>query len=142
VHQYVPGYFNDTTTGLPGNDDTGAMASFSAFVMMGLFPNPGQNLYFLTAPMFPEVSITNQVSGKVATVRTINFDPKGKNVYIQSVKYNGKDYTKSWIGHEFFTQGGTLEISVGETEGEWGTKDADVPPSPAGGGAFLMERGV
>ena len=42
----------DSTAGLPGNDDTGAMASFTAFCMMGLFPNPGQNVYFITAPFF------------------------------------------------------------------------------------------
>ena len=27
AHSYVPAYFNATTTGLPGNDDSGAMVS-------------------------------------------------------------------------------------------------------------------
>ncbi|RDL31123.1 putative alpha protein [Venustampulla echinocandica] len=130
VHQYVPGYFNDTVTGLPGNDDTGAMASFSAFISIGVFPNPGQNIYFLTAPLFPSISITSPVTGKMATITTSNFDPEGKRIYIQSVKYNGKVYEKSWIGHELFTEGGVLEFEVGDVESErWGRERESLPPS-------------
>jgi putative alpha-1,2-mannosidase len=41
AHFYIPRYFSATPGGLPGNDDSGAMGSFLAFSMMGLFPNPG-----------------------------------------------------------------------------------------------------
>ena len=43
-HSYIPSMFNDTLVGIPGNDDSGAMGSFLALSMMGLFPNPGQNV--------------------------------------------------------------------------------------------------
>ena len=42
AHFYIPEYFQPTNGGLPGNDDSGAMGSFVAFSMMGLFPNPGK----------------------------------------------------------------------------------------------------
>lgn len=42
AHQYIPSQFNDTISGIPGNDDSGAMGSFAALVMMGLYPNAGQ----------------------------------------------------------------------------------------------------
>jgi putative alpha-1,2-mannosidase len=42
AHQYIPSLFNDTVAGIPGNDDSGAMGSFEALVMMGLYPNAGQ----------------------------------------------------------------------------------------------------
>jgi putative alpha-1,2-mannosidase len=42
AHQYIPSLFNDTIAGIPGNDDSGAMGSFEALVMMGLYPNAGQ----------------------------------------------------------------------------------------------------
>ncbi|KAG9238018.1 alpha-1,2-mannosidase, putative subfamily [Amylocarpus encephaloides] len=140
VRSYVPAYFNDTTTGLPGNDDTGAMASFSAFVMMGLFPNPGQDLYFITAPMFKElrVRVGGEGDGKEAVVRRIG---NKDEVFVQGVKLNGESYGKSWISHEFFRKGGLLEVEVGDTEGMWGTREEDLPPSPAynGGLGRMME---
>ncbi|KAF2757209.1 putative alpha-1,2-mannosidase [Pseudovirgaria hyperparasitica] len=128
VHTYIPSRFNSSYTGLPGNDDSGAMGSFSAFSMMGLFPNAGQNVYLISAPFFESWSI-NMGNDTVATVKTVNFDPAYKNIYIQSVTLNGGQYKKSWIGHEFFAQGWTLEITLGDAESDWGTKDEDLPPS-------------
>ncbi|CAA9964125.1 Glycoside hydrolase family 92 protein [Pyrenophora teres f. maculata] len=129
AHFYIPSSFNDTLSGLPGNDDSGAMASFAIFSMFGLFPNPGQNVYFITPPFFPSLSITNPLTNATATIRNINFDNAYKNIYIQSAKLNGETYTRNWIGHEFFTKGGTLELELGDKESEWGTNAEDRPPS-------------
>jgi putative alpha-1,2-mannosidase len=107
------------------------VASFAAFLTIGLFPNPGQNIYFITAPLLASISLKSPLTGKTATISTTNFDPTGKKIYIQSAKLNGKAYTKSWIDHSFFTDGGKLEIVVGDTEGTWGTAKADLPPSAA-----------
>lgn len=125
----IPSRFNASHAGLPGNDDSGAMASFTIFSMMGLFPNPGQNVYFITPPFFESVSVTSQITNKTATIRNVNFDKEYKAIYIQSAKLNGEAYTKNWIGHEFFTQGWTLEFVLGERESDWGTKVEDRPPS-------------
>lgn len=97
--------------------------------MIGLFPNPGQNVYFITPPFFESISIANQLTNKTATIRNNNFDPSYKNMYIQNVKLNGQNYTKNWIGHEFFTQGWTLELELGDQESSWGTRLEDRPPS-------------
>lgn len=129
AHSYIPSYFNVSTTGLPGNDDSGAMGSFLAFSMIGLFPNPGQNIYFITPPFFEAVSFTHPVTKKMATIRNINFDPSYNNLYIQHAKLNGKTYTRNWIGHEFFTEGWTLELTLGNQESTWGTGEQDIPPS-------------
>ncbi|KAL7623300.1 hypothetical protein AAE478_006981 [Parahypoxylon ruwenzoriense] len=130
VHYYIPSQFNTSTAGIPGNDDSGAMGSFVALSMMGIFPNPGQDIYFITAPFFPSVSITNRATGNTATIRTVNFDTAYKNIYIQSAKLNGEDYTKNYITHSFFLEGGTLELTLGDKESTaWGTSEDDVPPS-------------
>ncbi|KAI9711856.1 MAG: hypothetical protein M1820_002001 [Bogoriella megaspora] len=129
AHGYVPAYFNATTTGLPGNDDSGAMGAFTIFTMIGLFPNPGQNVYLISAPFFESVSITYPGTNHTSTIRNTNFDPTYTNVYIQNATLNGKPYTKNWIGHEFFTQGMTLELTLGSNESSWGTADEDLPPS-------------
>jgi putative alpha-1,2-mannosidase len=136
AHQYIPSLFNDTVGGIPGNDDSGAMGSFSTFVMMGLFPNAGQDVYFITPPFFQSVSITNGQTGNVATIRSVNFDPGYKNLFIQSATLDGVPYTRNWLQHRFFLEGGVLELTLGPEESEWGTRPEDVPPSlgPYGNG--------
>ena len=129
AHQYIPSLFNDTISGIPGNDDSGAMGSFEALVMMGLYPNAGQDVYFITPPFFEEVSIRNQQTGNAAVIRNINFDPNYGNIYIQSATLNGVPYTRNWLQHSFFLEGGVLELTLGPAESEWGSRPEDVPPS-------------
>ena len=129
AHFYIPSQFNDTVNGIPGNDDSGAMGSFAALTMMGIFPNAGQDVYFITPPFFEEVSIRNKVTGNTATIRNVNFDPGYENIYIQSATLDGKPYTRNWLGHGFFRDGGVLELTLGRNESAWGTRAEDLPPS-------------
>ncbi|PLB50006.1 hypothetical protein P170DRAFT_354590 [Aspergillus steynii IBT 23096] len=129
AHFYIPSQFNTSVSGIPGNDDGGAMGSFAALSMIGLFPVHGQDVYLISAPFFKEISIRNKVTGKVATIRALNFDAGYKAIYIQSVKRDGKPWSRNWIGHDFFAEGGALEVELGEKESEWGTRIADLPPS-------------
>lgn len=129
AHTYIPSQFNNTDAGIPGNDDSGAMGSFVAFTMMGIFPNAGQDVYFIVPPFFESVSITNGLTGKKATIRNVNFDPSYRNIYIQKVTRNGKPWTRNWIDHSFFTEGGVLELTLGPEESTWGTREEDLPPS-------------
>ena len=141
VRAYIPDYFSPTPAGLPGNDDSGAMGSFVAMAMMGLFPNPGQSVYLLTVPFFESVSIFSPLTGKTATVKTINWTEfnkanatggaAGGNGFIQSAMLDGKPYTRNWIGHDFFTEGRELVLVLGKEESDWGTRAEDLPPSLA-----------
>ena len=128
-HFYIPAFFAPTDAGLPGNDDSGAMGSFLAFSMLGLFPNPGQNVYLIIPPYFESVSVTSPLTGKTAMIRNVNFDPTYKNVYIQSATLNGVPYTKNWIDHSLFTEGKELVLTLGAKESAWGTAVKDLPPS-------------
>ena len=129
AHFYIPSQFNSSVNGIPGNDDSGAMGSFAALTMMGIFPNAGQDVYFITPPFFEEVSIRNKATGKTATIRNIGFDPDYEAIYIQSATLDGVSYTKNWIGHAFFRDGGVLELTLGRNESAWGTRVEDLPPS-------------
>ncbi|KAH8884609.1 glycoside hydrolase family 92 protein [Thozetella sp. PMI_491] len=128
VHRYIPSQFNASVNGIPGNDDC-AMGAFSAFAYMGFFPVAGQDVYLLSPPLFREVRIRARTPGKWAIIRVTNFDPTYEKKYINAAKLNGKTYTRSWISHEFFMKGGLLEFQVGATEGDWGTREEDLPPS-------------
>jgi len=130
AHHYIPSQFNDTVAGIPGNDDSGAMGAFSTLAMMGMYPVSGQDVYLITPPFFREVNITNGITGKTATVRSVNFDAAYKNIYVQSVTLNGSPYRRNWITHNFFAEGGVLELVLGPVEStSWGTAMEDLPPS-------------
>lgn len=128
-HYYIPSQFNDTVVGIPGNDDSGAMGSYSTLSMMGLWPMSGQNVYLINPPFFREVNLTNPLTGNTATVRSVNFDADYENIYIQSATLNGEPHTKSWIAHSFYVDGGVLELTLGRNESDWGTGQEDLPPS-------------
>ena len=140
IHFYIPSQFNTTLEGIAGNDDSGAMGSFVALSMMGTFPNPGQDVYYITPPFFPSISVKSGQTGNTATIRNVNFDPSYKDIYIQSATLNGANYTKNWLSHSFFLEGGTLELTLGSTESTWGQGDVDLPPStsPTGNSSMAM----
>lgn len=129
AHFYVPAFFSPTNAGLPGNDDSGTMGAFLAFTMMGLFPNPGQNMYFIIPPFFESVNITHPITKKTATIRNINFDASYNAIYVQKATLDGKPYTRNWIDHSFFTEGKELLLTLGRNESDWGTNIEDLPPS-------------
>jgi putative alpha-1,2-mannosidase len=50
--------------------------------------------------------------------------------YIQSVTWNGKPWTKSWIAHADLAKGGTLVFEMGDTPNkQFGMAPEDRPPS-------------
>lgn len=128
-HSFIPSAFSAAKDGIPGNDDSGTMGAFASFSMMGLYPNAGQNVYLITPPYFQSVNITSPISNKTATISVQNFDPTYKSIYIQNATLDGKPYSKNWLTHDFFTDGGQLVLNVGARESAWGTQVADLPPS-------------
>lgn len=133
VHRLVSQNFNTSAGGLPGNDDSGAMSAWLVFVMLGMFPNAGQNVYSLTAPFFESWSITNKLTGKTATMRVVN-GTFGSGLSIGNVWVNGEVWYPNWIGHEFFTEGWTMEMELREVESGWGMGIYDMPPSLSNNG--------
>ncbi|AEO66584.1 glycoside hydrolase family 92 protein [Thermothielavioides terrestris NRRL 8126] len=129
-HFYIPSSFRPTPDGLPGNDDSGAMGAFLAFAMIGLFPNPGQDVYLITPPFFEEVNVTHPLTGRTARVRALGLDPPAyANLYIQSATLDGRPYSRNWLDHSFFTEGKELVLTLGRNESAWGTRVEDLPPS-------------
>ncbi len=116
------------------------MGSFIAFSMLGLFPNPGQNVYLIIPPYFESVSITSGQTGNTATIRNINFDAAYNNIYIQNATLDGKPYTKNWIDHSFFLEGKELVLYLGPQESTWGTGAGDLPPSLSTAGMGNLTR--
>ncbi len=51
IRDIISLHFNDTPNGLPGNDDSGAMSSWLAFHLLGLYPLAGTDTYLIHSPL-------------------------------------------------------------------------------------------
>jgi putative alpha-1,2-mannosidase len=96
--------------------------------MTGFYPaNPCGGEYVFGSPVFDEVSV-KLPSGKTMKIKAKNNGKK--NIYIQSVKLNGRPYTKTYIDHATLLDGGELEFEMGIVPNKkWGLAGKDLPAS-------------
>ncbi|WP_455587391.1 GH92 family glycosyl hydrolase [Bacteroides sp.] len=107
-------YLN-TPAGLCGNEDCGQMSAWYVFSAMGFYPvDPISGKYEIGTPLFPEMKM-HLSNGNTFTVTAPTVGKE--NIYIQSVKLDGKPYNKSCITHEQIVRGATLELEMGNTPG-------------------------
>jgi predicted alpha-1,2-mannosidase len=118
--------YSDKIDGMINNEDCGQMSSWYIFSAMGFYPVcPGDGQYIIGAPLFDEVAI-NLENGK--QFKVIAKNQSAKNIYIKSIKLNGKPYTKTYLQHKDIMKGGTIEFEMSATPNkELGSKKADMP---------------
>lgn len=101
--------------GLCGNEDVGQMSAWYVLTAMGIHPIcPGDNKYQITSPVFNKIEVkldSDYYQGKKFVIEAKNNSPQ--NVYIQSMKLNGKPLDRFWISHEEIVSGGLLEMEMG-----------------------------
>lgn len=128
--------FTDQRSGIPGNDDSGAMSSWFIFQSLGFYPDAGQDFYLIGTPSFPEADLMLS-SGKVLRIIARNMDSEHINRYIQSATLNNVPLETSWFRHSQIIDGGTLVFTMGSSPGKWGT--TNLPPSMSDPGRSTCE---
>ncbi|MFT3738306.1 MAG: GH92 family glycosyl hydrolase [Breznakibacter sp.] len=124
IRLIIDKHYNTSRSGIPGNDDSGAMSSWLAFHMMGLYPNAGMPYYLINTPYFKK-TVIHQENGKDFSIIANNLNDKNK--HIKSAILNGVPFEKAWITHQDIEQGGTLILEMaGKPSATWGTTP---PPS-------------
>ena len=109
VKELLEKHFTTKPNGIPGNEDTGTMSSWAIFSMMGFYPDcPGVPEYTLTAPAFDKVTI--KLDPKYWGTDKLVIRKEG-NGYIQSIRVNGKKYSKFRISHKQLVHAGELVFS-------------------------------
>lgn len=124
VRQIVNDNYTDAPDGLPGNDDSGAMSSWYAFHVMGLYPNAGQSYYLLHAPLIPEWTL------QLCNGKTLHAILKGKGTHFECVTLNGKVLEDARLEHADLMQGGELVFYVSTKrlkEGNHELSSAELP---------------
>jgi len=103
--------YTDQPDGLSGNEDCGQMSAWYVFSSIGFYPvNPSNGAYIFGSPLFDEVTLNIPGQNQFKIFTKNNSD---ENIYIQSVKLNGKDYKYSYITHKQILEGGELEFVMG-----------------------------
>ena len=109
-------YYNNSPSGLPGNDDCGVMSAWLLYSMMGFYPDcPGNMDYQLTSPVFDKITIQlnpKYYKGKEFVITAKNQNEK--NLYIQSMQLNGKPHKKYTLNHVDIVNGGRLNFELSD----------------------------
>lgn len=123
INRVLNEQYSSKIDGLPGNDDLGTMGAWYVFACIGLYPEiPGIGGLTINTPIFSSVKV-HLKEGDI-----IIKGGSEKNIYIKSMKLNGKPYDSTWLDWERLCKGAMIEYGTsGKPDMKWGTKI--LPPS-------------
>ncbi|KAI5119228.1 hypothetical protein M0805_002154 [Coniferiporia weirii] len=134
--------------GIPGNDDSGAMAALLTFHILGLYPVPSSKQLLLNSPLLSAFTIHNDFLNTSTKFTVSGFDstslsatpPSNSSLYVTNVTINGKAHDSlCWISFDDVVGGGEIVISVDNDAGAaqtrgCGSSGQALPDSLATGG--------
>jgi predicted alpha-1,2-mannosidase len=110
VHKILTELYDNTTTGLSGNEDCGQMSAWYIFSAMGFYPvNPANGVYEFGSPVLQN-AIIHLPGNKTFRIEVSN----PGSTYIQSVFLNGHPYHGHFIRHSDIIQGGLLKFVMSD----------------------------
>jgi predicted alpha-1,2-mannosidase len=120
LHEVVKTQYGNKPNSLSGNDDCGQMSAWYMFTVMGFYPVcPASDYYAIGSPSLPK-AVFHLSNGKKFTMTAENLSDQ--NIYVQSVKLNGKDWNNAFFPYSELKNGGTLVFTMGpEPSKTWGT---------------------
>lgn len=124
LHQVMDSQYGNKPNSLPGNDDCGQMSAWYVFTAMGFYPVcPASDYYVIGSPGVAK-AVVRLSNGKTFTMTAKNLS--SENIYVQSVRLNGKDWDNPFLPYDQLKNGGTLDFVMGGKPSQWGT-NPDVP---------------
>ncbi len=128
VRRLLTEMYKNAPDGIIGNDDCGQMSAWFLFSSLGFYPvDPVSGAYVFGSPLFERAQVS------LGGARTLVVEAKGNRPdtpYVQSVAWNGRPWTKSWIDHATLAKGGTLSFVMGaKPNPAFGRDPKDRPPS-------------
>ncbi len=110
VRRILDEFYKPAPDGLIGNEDCGQMSAWYVLSASGFYPvTPGDGLYVLGTPLFPEVKYHLE-NGKTFTVRARNVSSANK--YISSAALNGVKKDAPILTHEELMSGAILDLEM------------------------------
>jgi predicted alpha-1,2-mannosidase len=130
IHQIAAEFYKAEPAGYIGNEDAGQMSAWYVMSAMGFYPvNPCGRIYLIGSPLLDSFTITLE-SRKQFHIKAHGLSKN--NIYIQSVRLNGKPMENVWIPHRVIVSGGMLEFEMGPKPSKWGIDSEPVPLADGG----------
>jgi predicted alpha-1,2-mannosidase len=127
VRRLLTEMYRNDPDGVIGNDDCGQMSAWFILSALGFYPvDPVSAVYVLGSPLFDAATV-KLGSGRILRVRATGNGPACP--YVQSVRWNGRPWTRNWIAHADLAKGGELVFAMGPSPSRFGTAPEDRPPS-------------
>jgi predicted alpha-1,2-mannosidase len=128
VREVLNKLYNYTPDGYCGDEDNGQTSAWYVFSALGFYPvTPGSGEYVFGSPLFSKVTL-NFENGKKLTIEAPGNSKD--NIYVRSIKLNGKVIKKNFVSHNDLIKGGTLIFQmVSEPEIKRGTEESAFPYS-------------
>ncbi|WP_455352008.1 GH92 family glycosyl hydrolase [Streptomyces sp. SYSU K217416] len=125
--------------GYHGDEDNGEQSAWYLFSALGFYPLVmGSGEYAVGSPLFTKATVRLD-NGRKLVVRAP--ENSARNIYVQSLKVNGKQWQSTALPHDLLARGGTLDFAMGPRPSSWGTGTNAAPvsitqddkvPAPAG----------
>jgi predicted alpha-1,2-mannosidase len=113
IRMLLESFFTDTVQGIPGDEDGGGLSAFVVFSMLGFYPvTPGVPVYDVGSPVFDKATIHLKNGKDFVILANHN---SHENKYVQSIRLNGHTLNQIWFRHANIADGGTLELTMGDT---------------------------
>ena len=120
LHEVIKTQYGNQPNSLSGNDDCGQMSTWYIFTALGFYPVcPASDYYVIGSPAVRK-AVMHLSNGKKFTM--LAEDLSEQNIYVQSVKLNGRNWTTPILPHRELKSGGTIVFTMGpEPNKDWGT---------------------
>lgn len=120
--------YQPTPDGYCGDEDNGQTSAWYIFSALGFYPvTPATDQYILGAPLFKNAKIHLE-NGKTIEIKAENNNEE--NRYVNSLKFNGKKYSKNWLSHSELMKGAILNFDMtSEPNKQRGSDEKDYPYS-------------
>jgi predicted alpha-1,2-mannosidase len=113
--------------GYPGDEDNGATSTWQIFSALGFYPlQVGNDNYVIGSPLFTRATV-HLDNGRSIVVNAPN--NSRSNVYVQSLRVNGKAWNKVYLTGDQLRNGAVLDFTMGSKPSSWGTGKNALPPS-------------
>jgi predicted alpha-1,2-mannosidase len=110
VREAMRKLYKPTPDGYCGDEDNGQTSAWYVFSALGFYPVcPGTEQYVLGTPLFKKVTATLENGKQLIITAPNNSD---KNIYVQSLFFNGAAVNKNWLGHFDLLKGGVLSFTM------------------------------
>lgn len=111
--------------GYPGDEDNGATSTWQIFSALGFYPlQVGSGNYVIGSPLFTKATI-HLDNGRSIVVNAP--DNSRDNVYVQSLRVDGKKWNKVYITQDQLSHGAVLDFTMGPKPSDWGSGPHALP---------------